>query len=168
MKIFSKLSGRWVVAPLARWRQWARMSRPTRTAGSSSAINLSWADQSNNETGFKIERALGGGAFSQVATVGANVTIYADSGLTASTNYSYRVRASNTAGDSAYSNTASATTQAAATIPAAPSGLGATAASSSAINLTWVDQSTNESGFKIERAIGGGAFSQVATVGANV
>jgi hypothetical protein len=80
------------------------------TAASSSAINVTWTDQSTNETGFKIERALGAGAFSQVATVGANVTSYANTGLTASTSYSYRVRATNSGGDSAYSNTASATT----------------------------------------------------------
>ncbi len=139
------------------------------TAASSAAINLTWVDQSTNETGFKIERALGAGAFSQVATVGADVTTYADSGLTASTSYSYRVRATNSAGDSTYSNTATAMTSAAPpSPPAAPTGLVATAASSSAINLTWLDQSTNETGFKIERALGAGAFSQVATVGAGV
>src|SRR5207302_4131979 len=87
------------------------------SAASSSAINLTWTDNSNNETGFKIERAVGTGAFSPLITVGANVTSYADSGLTASTSYSYRVLATNSVGDSGYSNTASATTQAPATIP---------------------------------------------------
>jgi len=137
------------------------------TAASSTAINLTWVSNSTNETSFKIERALGAGAFSQVGTVGAGVTSYADSGLTAGTTYSYRVRASNSAGDSAYSNTATATTPTV-TAPAAPSGLVATAASSTAINLTWVRNSTNETSFKIERALGAGAFSQVATVGAGV
>src|SRR6185503_18014533 len=80
------------------------------TATSSSTITLTWADHSTNESGFKIERALGAGAFSPVITVGANVTTYADSGLTASTSYSYRVAATNISGDSAFSNTASATT----------------------------------------------------------
>jgi hypothetical protein len=138
------------------------------TAASSSAINLNWADQSNNETGFKIERAVGTGAFSQVATVGANVTTYANSGLTASTSYSYRVRATNSVGDSAYSNTTSATTQAAATAPGAPSGLVATAVSRTQINLTWMDHAANESGFKIERKGSSGSFAQIAMVGANV
>jgi hypothetical protein len=80
------------------------------TWASSTAINLTWTDQSNNETGFKIERKTGAGSFTQIAIVGANITTYADSGLTANTNYSYQVRATNSAGDSAYSNTASATT----------------------------------------------------------
>src|SRR4029077_17776392 len=139
-------------------------------AVSSSQINLTWIDNANNETGFKIERCQTAGCsnFAEIAQVGANVTAFSNTGLTASTSYSYRVRATNTGGDSAYSNTASATTQATATVPAAPTGLVATAASSSAINLTWTDQSNNETGFKIERAVGGGAFSPLITVGANV
>jgi hypothetical protein len=139
------------------------------TAASSTNINLTWTDNSTNETGFKIERAIGGGAFSPLITVGANVTGYADSGLTASTSYSYRVRATNGAGDSAYSNTASATTSAPPpSPPAAPTGLNATAVSRTQINLTWVDQANNEDGFKIERKQGGGTFTQIATVGANI
>jgi len=54
--------------------------------------------------------------------------------------------------------------------PAAPSALGATAISSSQINLAWTDNATNEDGFKIERCAGSGCatFSQIATVGASV
>jgi alpha-tubulin suppressor-like RCC1 family protein len=81
----------------------------TASAVSSSQINLSWTD-SNNETGFKIERKTGAGSWSQIATVGANVTSYSNTGLAANTTYTYRVRAYNAAGDSAYSNEASATT----------------------------------------------------------
>jgi hypothetical protein len=42
--------------------------------------------------------------------VGANVTTYPDTGLAPSTTYSYRIRASNSAGDSGYSNTATSIT----------------------------------------------------------
>ena len=80
------------------------------TATSSSTVDLSWTDNSGDESGFKVERAASGGAFSEIATVGADVTSYGDSGLAASTTYDYRVRAFNADGDSAYSNTASATT----------------------------------------------------------
>jgi hypothetical protein len=91
----------------------AAPSSLTASAVSSSQVNLSWADNASNETGFKIERKTGsGGAWGQVATVGANVTAWSDSGLSASTTYFYRVRANNSAGDSAYSNEASATTPA--------------------------------------------------------
>ncbi|NOT58604.1 MAG: fibronectin type III domain-containing protein, partial [Acidobacteria bacterium] len=82
------------------------------TAASASQINLTWADGSNNETGFKVERSLNNSTWALVMTVGANVTAFSDTGLTASTLYYYRVRATNSGGDSASSNTASATTPA--------------------------------------------------------
>jgi len=82
-------------------------------AVSSSQIDLSWTDNSDNEKGFKIERKAGeGGSFSEIKTVEANAKSYSDTGLSASTTYFYRVKAYNDAGDSAYSNTASAATQA--------------------------------------------------------
>jgi hypothetical protein len=61
-------------------------------------------DKANNEDGFKIERKVGGGTFTQIATVGANITTYSDTGLTRDTRYTYRVRAYNSVGNSAYSN----------------------------------------------------------------
>ena len=98
------------------------------------------------------------------------MTSYSNTGLTASTSYSYRVRAYNAAGDSGYSNTASAVTQAAPALPAAPTNLAATAVSKSQINLTWTDNATNETGFRIERCKGSTCtnFALIATVGANV
>ena len=68
------------------------------------------------------ERSAGAGStvFTQIATVGANVTSFSNAGLTASTSYSYRVRAYNADGDSGYSNTAGATTPAAAATPMRP------------------------------------------------
>jgi hypothetical protein len=81
------------------------------TALSISSINLKWTDNSNNETGFMIERKSGGGIFSEIITVGPNVTEYNDSGLTQATTYQYIIRAFNDAGSSNYSNEANATTQ---------------------------------------------------------
>ena len=82
------------------------------SATSPSTIDLSWSDNSSDESSFKIERRTGGGSFSQISTVGSNVTTFADSGLNASTTYTYRVRANNSAGDSQYTSEASATTDA--------------------------------------------------------
>jgi hypothetical protein len=63
------------------------------TATSSSQINLTWTDNSNNETGFKIERKMGsGGTYLSLATAAANTISYNDTGLTASTAYYYRIR----------------------------------------------------------------------------
>ena len=145
---------------------------PTALAASTvgaSEIALSWTDNAGNESGFRIERSLNGVDFNTVATVGANVTTFRDSGLAASTTYTYRVAAFNGTGASGYSNTASATTTAAAaTVPAAPGSLAAQAVSTSQINLTWTDNAGNESGFRIERSTDGKRWSQIATVGANV
>ncbi len=68
-------------------------------------LTLTWADASKNEDGFKVERKTGsGGAYGHLATVAANTTGYLDGSVTAGTTYCYRVRAYNSAGDSAYSN----------------------------------------------------------------
>jgi hypothetical protein len=92
----------------------AAPSNLTATAASSSQINLGWTDNANNETGFKVERCQGAGctSFAQIGTAAADATSYSDTGLSANTSYTYRVRATNAGGDSAYSNQASATTQA--------------------------------------------------------
>lgn len=142
----------------------------TATAVSSSQINLTWQDNSTNETGFRIERASSSaGPFTQIATVGAETTTYSNTGLSASTTYYYRVCAYNSDGNSPYSNVASATTQAVLNPPIAPSNLSATAVSSSQINLTWQDKSSNETGFRIERSLSAtSGYTLIATVSANV
>jgi hypothetical protein len=67
----------------------------------SNSMILSWTDNSNNETAFEVFRALGNNqttGFTKVAEVGANVVTYTDSGLTPSTFYTYKVRATNSSG----------------------------------------------------------------------
>ncbi len=139
------------------------------SASSSSQINLTWTDNSNNESGFNIERSTDGSNFSPLATAAANATSYSNTGLTASTTFYYRVFATNATGSSTASNTASATTQAPPpTPPAAPTSLTASAVSASRIDLNWTDASGNEDGFKIERSTDGASYTQVAAVGPNV
>jgi len=77
---------------------------------SSSQINLTWQDNSSDETGFRIERKTGTGSYAQIASVGVGVTSYSNTLLSANTTYYYRVRAYSAAGNSNYSNEASATT----------------------------------------------------------
>jgi hypothetical protein len=69
---------------------------------------LSWADTSTNEDGFKIEQSLDGINFSQIAQVLTNMTNYRNTGLFPNTTYSYRVRAYNAGGASAFSSVTSA------------------------------------------------------------
>ena len=134
---------------------------------------MGWADNSTDETGFAIERCTGAtcSPSTTVATVAANLTSYADSGLAASTTYGYRVRAVRNSDVSWWSNTASATTQAATgTAPSAPTAFTASAASASRVVLAWTDTSGNETGFRIQRCTGSKCtnFAFLTTVGANV
>jgi subtilisin family serine protease len=80
---------------------------------SSLSIQLSWKDNSNNETGFQIERRLSSSGPVQTLSAKAGTTSFTDAGLNAARTYCYRVLATNGAGNSAFSNQACATTQAA-------------------------------------------------------
>jgi fibronectin type 3 domain-containing protein len=135
---------------------------------SSSQINLAWNDVSG-ESSYKVQRSADAGTtWATVATVGANVTTYQNTGLAAATTYYFRIVASNAGGDSAPSNLASGTTLTAPTPPIAPSGLVAAAASAKQVNLSWQDRSLNENGFLVERSQNGGkSWTQIGSVGAN-
>ncbi|HEY0548201.1 MAG TPA: fibronectin type III domain-containing protein, partial [Verrucomicrobiae bacterium] len=80
------------------------------TAVSSNRINLAWTDNAANEQGFKLERSTNGADFVEFITTGASVTSLPDIGLLPNKTYHYRIRAFNSSGDSAYSDTAQATT----------------------------------------------------------
>jgi hypothetical protein len=133
----------------------------------SNKVSLSWIDNSNNETHFKIQRKKGTtGTYAYIKTTQANVTSYTDKdpALRDGTLYYYRVSATNPGGDSAFSNEASGTTAL-----AKPTSATATAVSSSRINLTWVDNSASETGYKIERKkTATGSYAQIDEVSANV
>jgi hypothetical protein len=137
----------------------------TATATSTTQIDLAWTDNATNETGYTVERRspAGSGSYSTVTTLSAGATSYSNTGLTESTQYEYRVYATNAAGNSANSNAASKFT-----IPATPTGLTATAVSSSQINLAWTDVSTGNTGQRIERRTpsGSGSYSTLTTVSA--
>ena len=84
------------------------------TALGPSQIKLTWIDNSNNESGFKIERSTDNTNFSQIAVANAIANNYVDTTTNSSTTYYYRIRATNIIGDSAYTTpSASATTPAA-------------------------------------------------------
>lgn len=126
------------------------------TAISQTQINLTWVDNSTNESSFVVDYATDAGFTQNLKTLapGYNLTGCPVTGLAPGTTYYFRAKAVNRDAASGYSNTASATTQSPPSgIPAAPSNLVATAASASAINLTWADNSNNEDGFKIDRAL---------------
>jgi hypothetical protein len=134
------------------------------TSGSPSQVVLTWADNSDNEQGFKVERKTGaGGTYAQVATVYAGVTTYQDTGLTSGTTYYYRIRAYNAGGDSTYATETSVTT---AGLPA-PSNLAAAAVSPTAVRLTWSDNAGTETGYRIQRSSDGVTYSVVGETAAD-
>jgi len=137
------------------------------TATSPTSVSLGWSDNATDETAYVVERATDGVTFSPLTTLSANAVSYLDTTAAASTPYSYRVKATNGAGSSGYSNLATVTTPAAGAILAAPTGLAAVAVSRSQINLTWSDASNNETGFKVERSTNGTIFTQIALLGTN-
>jgi chitodextrinase len=152
----------------------------TATAISATQINLSWSTATDNigVTGYRVERCQGAGCanFVQVAT--PTGTTFGDTGLTSSTNYSYRVKAVDAANNVSvnYSNVANTTTASAppdTTPPTDPTGLTATAASSSQINLLWTASTDSGgsglAGYGVERCQGIGCtnFVQIATSSTN-
>lgn len=115
------------------------------------SIAITWTDNSNNETGFKLYRD----AQEQLPSpkVSANATGYTFTGLTCATTYALGVRATNANGDSAVV-TGQFSTQSCSdpdAPPAAPTGLTLTPLSQTSIRLSWTDTSNNETGFKISR-----------------
>jgi chitodextrinase len=144
----------------------------TSTSTSSTQISLSWTASTDNVgvTAYKVERCSGAGCANFVQIAAPTATTFNDTGLTASTSYSYRVRATDAAGNnSSYSNVFSTATPAGAdtTPPTAPTNLAATAASSSQINLSWTASTDNVgvTGYKVERCSGAGCsnFAQIGT-----
>ncbi|SNB46427.1 DUF2341 domain-containing protein [Geobacter sp. DSM 9736] len=131
-------------------------------------VTLTWADNTADETGFKIERCTGADCtgFIEIAQTSANVTTYNDDTACNATTYRYRIRAtSTTVGyDTAYSNTVTSMTLS----PEVPV-LTASRISESQINLTWTDPTGDETGYKVERCIGAGCsdFSQIAGLGSS-
>lgn len=79
---------------------------------SSSSIQLNWTDNSDDESGFQLERRLPPGDFSLIKSTAANVTGFTDKSLKPATTYCYRVRAVNDGGQSEFSNIVCAATQA--------------------------------------------------------
>lgn len=111
----------------------------TGTVASTSQINLTWTDNSTNETGFKIERKTGTGTYEVVGTTATDITTFNNTGLTPNTTYTYRVYSYNAVGNSlSYTNEVTLTTNALLELP----NLTTTAASS-------ITQTTASSGGNI-------------------
>jgi predicted phage tail protein len=138
------------------------------TATGTSVINLSWIDNAANETSYVLQRSLAAvSGFTTIATLAANTTSYSNTGLNSSTTYYFKVQAVNSVGNSAWSNVANATTSASGP-PVVPTQLVAKSTGCSTINLTWIDNSSNETSFDLRRSTSlSGTYTTIATLPAN-
>src|SRR2546421_551077 len=153
----------------------AVVGTPASLTGNAAAFNridLTWQENSRNETGFEVHRSATGssGTFTLQATTPPSATTYSDFGLTGSTQYCYKVRAFRTTGHkntySEFTNTACATTPRT-PLSAAPSGLHATPHLGYAISVAWTDNSAVEDGVEAQRAASGADWSTIATLPSN-
>ena len=129
-------------------------------------LSLYWIDNSWNEDSYKIERSNDGVNWTEVISVGPNVTNYTNYNLAYNTHYWYRVRAHKSLVGlpySRYSNTVDAWTYPTAT----PANLSVSRSGDNQLSLTWTDRATNETGYRIERSTNGLNWTQIASVGVN-
>ncbi len=137
------------------------------SASSANSVDLTWTDNSVNEEGFIIERsATSPEGFEAIDSVLTDVVNYTDTGVEPATTYYYRVRAYNDAGYSTYSSEASVETPGFPPVP--PTLAMAQAFSTDSVVITWTDNSSDETGFIVERSAGDAAFAELARTAADI
>lgn len=139
------------------------------TRASEVQINLGWADNTSDETGFEVLRCAGSGCTPSdppLSSAGPGVIAFSNTGLQSSATYRYMVRAYKTAAGctggrwAVDSSIAEAVTS---ILP--PDTLDANPVNTTRIDLSWNDRTASETGFRIERCEGAGCstFSPLAT-----
>ena len=145
------------------------------TSVTSSSVSLSWSDNATNETGYKLERSPDGVNFTELATLGADAKSYSDSTVASKSNYSYRVRAYNSAGMSDYSNSVQVTTPDPVPPPTAPGSVSAKDGGDGTASVSWAaSASTTVTSYEVlrekldSRKLVWGSATVVATVPASM
>jgi glucose/arabinose dehydrogenase/PKD repeat protein len=141
------------------------------TAISTTRIDLTWTASADNVgvTGYRVERCQSNNCTNFVQVGTSTTTSFSSTGLTANTNYRFRVRAADAAGNlSPYSAIVARQTLAPDTTrPTAPTGLSGTGVSGTQINLAWTASTDNVgvTGYRVERCQGAACtnFAEVAT-----
>jgi probable HAF family extracellular repeat protein len=125
-------------------------------------IQLMWVPGSPETTSYAIWRKVGSGEFQRYSGVSGMFNRFVDKHVSPNTAYTYRIRANSPGGVSAWSEEVSGTTLP--VRPAAPTGLTARALSASQMELSWTDNSSDETSFAIWRKSGAGAWTRVGGV----
>ena len=133
-----------------------RVSNITAYAVSTTQIELSWMSYAGLLEGTTVERAMDGEPFIHIAALAPaakpGTVSFSDAGLNPRTLYYYRLRTTNAWGDSEASEIVFARTKDVLPPPDPPSALDAVAVSYDRIKLGWIDNSSNEDGYVLERA----------------
>jgi hypothetical protein len=136
------------------------------TTVSGTHINLTWNDNNNVETSYKIERRISGSTFAEIASISANSTSFADTTIVCGTDYDYQVRAYRTF-DNTYSGYTNIASSKIFCPLVAPSSLVVNSViGQEQLDLTWIDNSPDETAFQIERLISG-TWTEIESVVAN-
>jgi len=138
----------------------------TYTYISKSQVKLMWKDNSDNESGFRIERKIGSeGTWAVLYWASRNSTSYTVSNLKPEEEYYFRVRAYS------YSKNADSVSEeilVSTALPEAPSNVVAQSVTATQVKITWKDNSDNEKGFRIlRRPSTSSTYVPVATVSSN-
>ena len=129
-------------------------------------IDLNWDDKAGNESEYRVAISRDGGAsWDSLAVLSANTTSYRVQNLSPVTRYCFKVRAGNSAGYSEYSNVVDVTTKD--TIPIPPSNLHTANVGAETIDLSWVDNSNNETGFCVQMSCDGDTWSEIGRTTVN-
>jgi len=126
---------------------------------SATYVQFYWSDRSNNEEGFKIERKTNSAVWVEIAVLPLYSTMGRDTTVAPNTKYWYRVRAVTSAGESDCSNEDSTET-----ILPAPDHLQANSSGKTTIQLNWYDNSSDETGFKVERKSSSEDWKEIANL----
>lgn len=136
----------------------------------SSEIQLTWHDTSNDETEFRIERSrYNNTGYSEIGVVPANTTFYSDTTVACGIPYYYRVRAYRSV-PSTYSDYSFVVSRSTSCSPLpAPTNTTATTLSVTQIQITWTDNATDETNYRIERSLDGSTgWLQIVSLSSNV
>jgi hypothetical protein len=134
--------------------------QPTGTQASLTTPTVTWADNADNETRYKVYRKVGSNHYEKVAILPANSTSYYDTDMVPGEVHCYRVRAQNDLGYSPYSPIACVGFE----VPERPAWVSAVATGPSRVEVTWADSSSNEDRFKVYRRVNGGSWEKVARI----
>jgi fibronectin type 3 domain-containing protein len=132
----------------------------TAAAQSGTSIALTWTNIDGGTTGYEIYRSTDASHYSPYATInGVGTAHFTDSNVTSGKAYEYEIQATNSTNSSAVSTPVKAVTPL-----AAPSGLAASAQSSTQINLSWTDKDPAATAYTILRSTNGTSFSTLTTL----